>query len=167
MRDEKIVQLIKSGQEENKELAVVLLQSLYEYSEDEAREEVFNTIPEFLCETFVKIEVYDNTEVIFWLNETDGYRMHHDQDCCESVYVEDVNGDLTDLENEPILIAKETISTEADEWGGQTWTFYKFATKKGYVTIRWHGSSNGYYSERVDIEFFETEEIDENLQICG
>lgn len=89
---------------------------------------------------------------------TDGraFAMFHDQDCCESVSIEDIVGDLADLVGEPILVAEEATSDKNPEGVTKeyqdcfTWTFYKFATRKGYVDIRWYGESNGYYSESVD-----------------
>lgn len=89
--------------------------------------------------------------VIFTTSEGKQYMLYHERDCCESVYIESIVGDLSDLVGAPLLMAEESTNSGFGEWGDSfTWTFYKFATAKGYVDIRWHGSSNGYYSESVD-----------------
>ena len=102
----------------------------------------------------------ENSEIRFVTVGGDIYRMFHYQDCCESVYVESVVGDVQDLVGEPILVAEEVTSGdnpegfEAEYQESFTWTFYKLATRKGYVDIRWYGESNGYYSESVSFEKF-------------
>ena len=100
-------------------------------------------------------------EVSFVTEDGRTLRMYHDQDCCESVSIESVTGDVADLIGSPILVAEESSS---DEWpegaekpdylaDSYTWTFYKIATVKGWVDIRWYGCSNGYYSEGVDCKW--------------
>ena len=108
----------------------------------------------------IKIE---GTENIFFIDE-DGieYEMFHDYDCCENVYIEDICGDINNLIGSKIIMAEEVINRDLSPLNkfdeSYTWTFYKFATVKGYVTIRWYGESNGYYSERVDFVINDKEE---------
>lgn len=101
--------------------------------------------------TLVKIENRCNEELHFWCDDGSHYKLYHEQDCCESVSIEDIVGELDSLIGNPLTMAEE-ISGETGEsgWDSYTWTYYKLATIKGYVTVRWYGESNGYYSECVD-----------------
>jgi hypothetical protein len=131
----------------------------------------------------------DGEELLMESSDT-RFRLYHERDCCECVYVEDVCGDLRDLVGSPLLVAEECSSQEREERltrlsdpgtlspddliaeldepdqapvplptllppvdaDSHTWTFYRFATAKGHVTVRFLGTSNGYYSEGVTFE---------------
>lgn len=112
--------------------------------------------------TLVSVDVHkDDDAATFSAKDGSVYRLMHHQDCCESVFVEDVIGDVDDLLDTPILVATEAVNPEeapevpngdysVDD--SATWTFYRLSTIKGTVVIRFFGTSNGYYSERVDFE---------------
>ena len=110
---------------------------------------------ELVGKTLVNVQVCDDdSQVRFETTDGESYLLYHEQDCCEQVHVESIVGDLQDLIGEPILTAEESSNEgmvdPEDGWSdSETWTFYKLSTRKGYVDIRWYGTSNGYYSESV------------------
>jgi len=124
---------------------------------------------ELIGKTFKQVTLSDDREyIIFETTEGEVYKMFHSQSCCEHVYIESITGDLQDLVDSPILRAEEAFSGENPlvyyvdnyeiESESFTWTFYKLATVKGWVDIRWYGSSNGYYGETAQIIRVENEE---------
>lgn len=81
----------------------------------------------------------------------------HEQDCCESVEVEQVDGDASKHIGATVyeLIEKVVEQEDIDKEILPAWvdsitaTFYTLKTSKGYIDWRWFGESNGYYSEDV------------------
>ena len=110
---------------------------------------------QMLGKTFVQVTgSVDGDEMLFETADGERFMFAHQQDCCETVRINDIVGDLQDLVGEPLLISEEVKgATEPDEehYESYSYTFYKFATRKGYVDVRWLGESNGYYSEGVDL----------------
>lgn len=136
---------------------------------------VYNVpLSEIVGKTCIKIDKADGnewSEHFFRFEFDDGsiYELVHHQNCCESVSLEDMEGDIEWLIGNPILVAEApssdddrgskvetytrpdgTVSSWTDE--SYTWTYYKFATIRGNVDMRFYGSSNGYYSEDVDFD---------------
>ena len=103
-----------------------------------------------------KITVDDVKEELIFHFEYGNVIFYHEQDCCENVYIESINGDIDDLVGVPLLVAEERVSSKEEAYGSSTWTFYVFRNIKTSIDIRWVGISNGYYSESVDIRFEKT-----------
>jgi hypothetical protein len=112
-----------------------------------------------LGKTLTDVVVSDNKDMITFKTADEEFVMLHDQNCCEHVSIDDVAGEWSDVIGSPIVMAEEVSSEDRQSWqeGPEhdydesfTWTFYKLGTVKGGVTVRWYGSSNGYYSESVD-----------------
>lgn len=67
------------------------------------------------------------------------------------IWIEDIDGDLADLTGSPITVA-ECVSGEWNDEEHEAWVFYKFATQRGSVTVRWCGTDNGYYGVFPEVQ---------------
>ena len=110
---------------------------------------------ELIGKTFASVagKVGDCEMVFVGADGAPSFRFYHAQDCCETVRIEDIAGDVCDLAGSPIVEAEEVSNADApvpESAESYTWTFYRFATARGFVWVRWLGESNGYYGEEVD-----------------
>lgn len=109
---------------------------------------------------------WGNDALYFEQEDGEHFVLTHIQDCCEDVEIESIDGDLDDLVGVPLLMAEEIIKVGGEPTlESNTWTFYKFATVKGYVTVRFLGWSNGYYSERVDWFYLSEDEVETERKV--
>ena len=118
----------------------------------------------FITEVLVSLEPWvpaddqnlQRADVVYFFTEDNHvFRMMHHQDCCEYVNLEEFIGEVEDLRGAMVVSAEvvsETKDYGEDDYGSGTYTFYKIQTNKGFVTMRWLGESNGYYSESVSFE---------------
>lgn len=120
--------------------------------------EVNETLNRMVGETIVSVSGNRHDEE-FVVRTTSGlvFTFYHSQDCCEDVYLEEIIGDIDDLIGHTVVMAEETCSNDevvgVSCYQGEsfTWTYYRMATERGLVVLRFFGSSNGYYSESVSV----------------
>ena len=94
--------------------------------------------------------IYYDEENFQILTDDGVYAFYHEQSCCESVWLTQVDGISDKIIGSRIVMAEEVVDEKDTEYGHVTYTFYKIGTTKGIIDFRFQGESNGYYSESVD-----------------
>lgn len=103
--------------------------------------------------TVSSVDQVDDDILVFTFGDGSTAKWYHEQDCCECVSIDDINGDWGDIVGSPLLVCEERSTYGDKDYKSETWTFYTYRTNKGSVDVKWYGSSNGYYSESVDFVF--------------
>ena len=95
--------------------------------------------------------IYYDEEIFQILTDDCVYAFYHQQDCCESVLLTQVDGISDKIIGSFIVTTEEVVDEKDTEYGHITWTFYKIGTIKGMIDFRFQGESDGGYSETVDL----------------
>ena len=105
----------------------------------------------------VIIDVIKKDDSITFKTNKQTYVLKHMQECCEDVIIDDICGDLKDLINETIIKAEKVTNENINEEEERcfTWTFFHISTLKTNITIKFYGTSNGYYSETAELYLIE------------
>lgn len=113
-------------------------------------------LEQMIGKVFVSV-TYDDDEVRFTEADGSSFRLYHYQDCCESVEITGVSGNLDNLVGSPIISAtcEDGVNPEAEDYEPESSTYevWCFKTGKGTVKVATYGTSNGYYSETYSLEY--------------
>lgn len=107
-------------------------------------------------ETLKYIDIVGEVEILLTTESGRVFRFYHEQDCCESVCIEDTHGEWKTLIGKTLLEVSEDVFPNGgpppNEDYNESWTrtILRFRVDGGTVISRWIGTSNGYYSESVD-----------------
>ena len=100
------------------------------------------------------IDICYDDEILITLSGGRRYKFWHRQDCCETVEIVGVDGDVKTLRGKIVRSFEHEVEPSGDpppehpdSW---TRTTLRFVTDENTVIVRWLGTSNGYYSENVD-----------------
>lgn len=113
-----------------------------------------NDSDKMIGEILTNVDIGDSEEgVLFTCQSGKQFRMYHSQDCCEWVRIEDQSGDFHKLIGKKLIYVGETNYERGGEvdYGTYTDTEYTFKVDDHTVIVKWHGESNGYYSESVEL----------------
>ncbi|MGL5049135.1 MAG: DUF7448 domain-containing protein [Fusobacteriaceae bacterium] len=108
--------------------------------------------------TITKIEELDDWTLLRIHIKEGGYLdFIHKQECCEAVWLEDGIEELERMIGQKVLNAYSDYHDDLtqEELGSNmsaSWTFYNIATKNTDACLRFVGTSNGNYSETVELK---------------
>lgn len=104
-----------------------------------------------------QVDPIDDNDAFEIVTDRGTLRFWHSQDCCESVNLEDITGEPASLVGGVVHLVEERESDLDESNGAQMWTFFEIRTSKGDITLRWNGTSNGYYSVSVSMDWLPKE----------
>jgi hypothetical protein len=137
-----------------------------------------NIYRELINKTLIYTEVDKKEDkLILVTSDEQVYQLFHENDSSEYVIIESISGDLNDLIGIPILEAEEVSNIDtkdlkrpelpkgpySDDYTDHQWSFYKFGTHKGSVTVRFYGESNGCYATDATLKKLEGAEAEKVL----
>lgn len=118
-----------------------------EYLTDEEK------INKILGATITEVSVNSDDKVLI-CTENGNILFFHSQDCCESVYLTSFEPDLKELVTDSIKEVIFHLEHDEDGYTSETTTYITILTNSNKTfKMVWVGSSNGYYSEDVNISY--------------